>query len=238
MLYHQENNTMIRDFTLEQKILHYLIIHSLSCSNIGLLHGRMGIALTFYIIGQKQNNDVYIDWGDNLLDSVLENISRSHSYDFTSGLCGIGWGIEYLLHKHLVLGSSSAICEELDESIMKINPNRLDCSLGFGLKGFLHYVLAHISNCITFENKLPFDSVFYDELKHSIQNVSPLNVDFELQRLLKKYNDFYCCDKIDYNFDILEILENKYPLVNDCDFKNKPLSLVNGLSGYLISHFV
>ena len=82
---------------------------------------------------------------------------------------------------------------------MRINPKRLDCSLELGLKGFLHYVLAHISNCITFENKLPFDSAFYDELQHGIQSVSPFNVDFELQRLLKKYNDFYYNDKIDYN---------------------------------------
>lgn len=44
----------------EERAINFLIIYAFSEGKAGLLKGRTGIAITFYLLGSKKDNDIYI----------------------------------------------------------------------------------------------------------------------------------------------------------------------------------
>lgn len=210
--------------------LQRLIIGADYLNNKGLLYGKMGLVLTLYQISRKKNLQVLYDFADSLVKNIIESITKFDNYDFAYGLCGIGWSLEYLIHNRFVEGDSLSICECLDESIMKINPNRLDHSLEHGIKGFLHYVLAHIYNCNNQRGITPFDEVFLHEVKCACKTVSANTKDFELTNLCSCFLNFASEEKITYCYDI-----NSFILEPDKEeIIENDLSLRTGLSGKIL----
>jgi len=94
------------------------MLKSFNIANLGLFHGKIGIALFFYHYCQHTGNVVYSDYADDLLDNILDNIHTYLPSTFESGLTGIAWGIEYLIQNNFVLGNSNEICEDIDAHIM------------------------------------------------------------------------------------------------------------------------
>lgn len=221
-------------FTIEQKIVHHLILHTFSSDNIGLFDGKTGIALVFYIIGRKQANNVLTSFGDKLLENIIGNINKSLSYNLHSGLCGIGWIIDFLLHEDFIEGKSYEICQELDKQIIKISPKHLDTSLEFGVEGLLHYVMAHLYNCSKQQDKQPFDSTFLKELYHKVLSIPINEMTLKLQSLCDSYISFYLKNKLNYDYDPTNFIKAQELIINENNIKDIPLFLSNGLSGYLI----
>lgn len=221
-------------FTIEQKIVHHLILHTFSSDNIGLFNGKTGIALAFYIIGRKQANNILTSFGDKLLENIIENINKSLSHNFHNGLYGIGWSIDFLLHKGFIEGKSYEICQELDKQIMKISPNRLDTSLEFGVEGLLHYVMAHLYNCSKQQDKQPFDCAFLKELYHKVLSISINEMNLKLKLLCDSYTSFFTNNKLIYDYDPTNFIKAQELIINENNIKDIPLFLSNGLSGYLI----
>ena len=83
-----------------------------------------------------------------LMEDIYNNINEEIPIDFETGLCGIGWGIEYLLQNKLVNGNSDEILAEYrPEKIMERAPLRIyDYSMENGLGGILLYVNARIKS--------------------------------------------------------------------------------------------
>lgn len=77
-------------FSLEQRMIHHLMLKSGSMEDIGLFYGKMGIAIFFFCYGRSKNNSVYTDMGEDLLDDIWENLDSSISVSLDSGLSGIG----------------------------------------------------------------------------------------------------------------------------------------------------
>lgn len=222
------------EFNREQNIIYHLMIKSVEIKDIGLFHGKMGIALVFYELSRKYNNEVYSIYADELLDQIIENIHNKLPIDFESGLSGIGWGIEYLIKNKFIEASSIEVCEEIDIQLMSIDIRRIqDLTIEKGLCGILNYIVSHIQNCLLQESNLPFDKLYLDDL---YQRLGQLNLhDKDLfADIFQKYLSFYKYKKLDYQFSLLPIQET----IQDFDINNLgsySLGLRNGLAGYLIN---
>jgi hypothetical protein len=128
--------------TLVQVVRH-LMLHSSYTPDLGLLNGKIGIILFFYEYASYTNNRLYRDFADDLLDEIFEELATNLPIGFADGLCGIAWGIEYLMRKGFVEADADEVLEELDQQIAERDVRKMtDYSLKTGLKGVAYYVLS------------------------------------------------------------------------------------------------
>jgi lantibiotic modifying enzyme len=193
-------------FTLEQRLLYHLILHTFHQNNMGLLDGRMGTSITLFLVGRETGEKAYTNLAEKLLDSIIENIRKDLPIYFPNGLCGICWGIDFLLHEGFIKGKSDEICSEMDKSIMQINPARLNYSLEYGLQGFLHYVLAHLTVC----KDNPFDDNFMNSLFLAIKDIPISNINQELKRMCDLFRNNYKGKPLEYSFNIRNFINDSY----------------------------
>lgn len=214
-------------FTPKDRIANRLLLESNSLTDIGLLYGKMGIAIVFAQQWRKFDDHLYERTFGELLDIVIENSHKGLSYDFAKGLAGIGWGIEYLLQNGYVEGDGVEICEEIDKFIMRYDPRRIDdLSLDTGIEGLLHYVLAHIQGAT---DSMPFDELYLNDLTTSIKNIDVEQADDSLKQLIKSYLDFHDYKKpIHYNMDVKQFAV--YEQIDESKLVEYPLGLQKGLA--------
>ena len=84
------------------RIIHYLILNASFIRDLGLLDGKMGICIFFYLYARQTGSKLYEELGGYLLDEIYKEITQSASIGFAKGLCGIAWGIEYLIQNDFV----------------------------------------------------------------------------------------------------------------------------------------
>ena len=101
-----------------KRIANHLIINSSFIEDLGLYNGKMGIVLFFAHYARFVNNSVLEDFMGELLDEIYEEIDEQQSIDLKNGLCGIGWGILYLLKHKFVEGVPSIILKNIDYQII------------------------------------------------------------------------------------------------------------------------
>ena len=101
---------------LLRRIANHLILHSIDIEDIGLFHGKMGVVLFFAHYARYTDQAIYDDFAGELLEEISENIPETLPINLETGLCGIGWGIEYLIQNGFMEGDSNEI---LQESIKK-----------------------------------------------------------------------------------------------------------------------
>lgn len=204
-------------FTKEEKMLNHLILHANDVPNaIGLLDGKMGIALVLAHYARCSRKKKIEHAADFLVENVMNQLTTTTSIEFANGLSGIGWGIEYLIQNNYMKGCGADILQDLDERIMQVDVTRIkDWSLEKGLLGILHYVLYHLQGANKSELRV-FDKPYLASW------LSILKDNEDLRKLLKKgldkEKDFYKSD--------LHIFIKQQSRVDT----NK-LSLGNGLAG-------
>lgn len=177
-------------FAKEEKMLNHLILHANDVpSAIGLLDGKMGIALVLahYARCRKKKNIEHA--ADFLVESVMDQLTTTISIDFANGLSGIGWGIEHLIQNNYMKGCGVDILQNLDERIMQFDVTRIkDWSLEKGLLGILHYVLYHLQGANKSESTV-FDNSYLESWKSVLEDKELWYN--QLQKGLHKEVDFY-----------------------------------------------
>ena len=151
-------------------IVNHLILHTSFMRNIGLYDGKMGTVLFFVHYAKYTNNSMYDDFAGEILDEIYEDIHTETPIYFSNGLCGIAWGIEYLLQQGYMEGDSDEILSDLDEKIMRYDPRRIsDFSIETGLEGVAWYVVSRLTS--PRNGELPFDDRYLSDLKLACQNM-------------------------------------------------------------------
>ena len=146
---------------LLERIANHLIINSSFLDDLGLFHGKMGIVIFFYHYSRYTNNPIYEEFAGELLDEVYEDIHRGMSFDFENGLCGIGWGIEYLLQNGYIEGDSDEILEDIDRKIMEYDPRRItDTTFRSGFPGLSCYIRTRLNSPCRNPDTVPFDALY------------------------------------------------------------------------------
>ena len=174
-----------------EQALAYLIINGSYLNDLGLFHGKMGIVLFFSELAHVNQNPIYEDLANSLLGEIYEEIHYDLPINLENGLCGIGWGIEYLVQHGLMEGDTDEILSDIDQKVMEINPLRMkDFSLRRGLGGIAYYVLARLNASRQFDT-LPFDKDYLKTLQKAMlqakfpnENKMPLNLSESLQQVL------------------------------------------------------
>ena len=230
----KNNNISITKFELDQRMLHIVMQHANSMSDLGFFSGRMGLIVFFLHYYRYTQCKVYEDIADNLMDGVLDKIHKKTLMNFSSGLAGIGWVIEYLIQNEFMEGDSLEVCREIDYMIMKKDPRRLhDYSLEIGLEGLLHYVLAHLQGVNKTTTEQPFDSIYLDDLFSAVTALDKEKTTKNMQVLVEKYIAFYQGKKMDYTMDIKPFLRKDN--ISEKVLLDTPIGIKDGISGVLLN---
>lgn len=225
----------IETFTLEQRILHALMLRTTFLDDLGILSGKMGVLLALVEYQKRHPHKVYEDFIDELIDHVWAKMHNELPIGFAKGLSGIGWGIEFLIHHEIIEGTGIDLCYEIDEKIMAADPQRIsDVSMESGLEGILHYALIHIQNALLQGGDLPFDSRYLHDLYQAVCNLDSRNISNELQSYIAMYADFYLNKKEPALSFSLRPLASGCAIADTDSLKDCPLALKGGLAGLLL----
>lgn len=226
---------MNKTFSLNQRVLHHVMCKTYEMSNYGLLDGTMGVCASLYVVSRRTNSKGLKNFADHLLSFCVGNLPVELGNGFSKGLLGIAWTMDYLLHYGFISGVSKEICEEIDHRIWQIAPLRLDGSLKYGLKGVLHYVLAHA--CHNPKDSDAFDAKFLMEISSAVQKLQEKEYDKELNVLHRNFIKWYKGLPWKYEFHLKHFVELNSSKINMENFQKFPIGLTSGLCGYLIKEY-
>jgi len=220
-------------FTFEEKTVHHLMLQANSIKKNGLLYGKIGVAIAFFEYGRCRNNLVYIDYAKELKDSLPKKIHEKMPLDFATGLCGFGWGIEYMTQQMFVSSDTNDICAYVDQKVMAMDMLRIsDLTLEAGLEGFLHYILIRLKNYTTAPSLLharPFDDAYLKDVYNKLQSVLEGTISTGLKLAFVSYMD---TGILSYKPDI-RLFASNLELKNEEDILSAKLGLSDGLAGKL-----
>lgn len=218
----------IRRIEIEQALA-YLAINGSYLNDLGLFHGKMGIVLFFSELAHASQNSAYENLASNLLGEIYEGIHYDLPINIENGLCGIGWGIEYLVQHGLLEGDTDEILSDIDQKVMEINPLRMkDFSLRRGLGGIAYYVLARL-NASRQSATLPFDKDYLNALQEAMSQAVFSHEDEIGFNLLESLQQVLNGQHI--NLQLPSFLTS-YEM-KETSFNDILLGLENGLTGWL-----
>lgn len=157
----------IKDINYEKymEIFQETILNAGTTSDIGLFRGKMGYLIFLLHYTQYTNNEILDELIDLLIKDVFQNINGRTPINIENGLCGIGWGIEYLMQNNLIDSETDDILMDIDKQIMERNPDFIkDFSFRTGLGGILLYVMVRLSSQQETEKEL-FNESYLLQLK-------------------------------------------------------------------------
>jgi len=167
-----QRSTLVRNSNVSEsddfleRIARHLVMHASFVPDIGLYHGKMGIALFFVHYARYTGNMLYDDFAVELLNEINRQIHPDIPFTFESGMCGIGWGIDYLLENKFMAGNPNEILVEIDEKIMELNLKRInDFSLKTGLAGILLYIKKRTQSFSSGRQFCIFDELSLNDIR-------------------------------------------------------------------------
>lgn len=147
------------------RIADYLLLHGPRIPDIGLFHGKMGIATALYMYSARYGDGQTGEFAWELFQQVYEGIHRDMPVGLENGLAGIGYGTTLLNTLGLLDGDLNDVLMEIDRKIMERDPRRMtDLSLRSGAAGIMRYIALRKSSG---QGLLTFDSVYLRELQET-----------------------------------------------------------------------
>ena len=84
----------------------------------GLMTGKMGIAILLYHYARYKNEPEIMDFADQLINSMMQETGLDYGKGLDEGLCGIAWGIDYLIKQQFIQAEVD-IFEEIDACLFQ-----------------------------------------------------------------------------------------------------------------------
>ncbi|WP_257668508.1 lanthionine synthetase LanC family protein [Parapedobacter tibetensis] len=157
---------------INQRIVNHLLLQGSFMDNVGLFHGKTGVAILFYHYSRYMRNSIYEEFGDELVQQIYDDIDNQMPINLENGLCGIAWGLCYLISSDFVEGDPEEVLSQIDEVIMERSPMRVkDSSIRTGLQGIQMYVRDRIALSIKQETNHPFNPDYLKEMEMAAKKV-------------------------------------------------------------------
>ncbi len=177
------------------QIAYKIIAEFHTITDIGLLSGQMGLVLFLFHYAKYINNKNIHELSHVFLNEIFNKIDCSISIDFHSGLCGIGWGLEYLVQSKFIEVDTDEILEDVDKKINEINLDRIsDFNLNHGLGGIIHYIIARTQQKTNFTKRIIELNPFYKKalflLEKEFINFDSFDVFLRFIRLHDNMNSY------------------------------------------------
>lgn len=149
-----DNNLSTRVDALLKRISNILFLNASFLDNLGLLKGKMGVAIFFYHYYRYSGNVIYNEFANELIDEIYTEINVETPISFADGLAGIGWGLHYLVKNKFVKADIDEVLSEIDNAINLLSNNggvlNSDQDHFFSLG---HYYIARLANQKTKKEK-------------------------------------------------------------------------------------
>ncbi|MBN1117375.1 MAG: hypothetical protein JXA77_09240 [Bacteroidales bacterium] len=141
-------DTIAIPFSRQQRITNTLLLNASFIDNIGLMHGKMGIAIYFFHLARETGMQIYEDYAGELIDEIYEEVHAKSPCDFENGLAGIGWGIEYLVQNNFIDADTNEVLEESDKQIVHEITFHAPSEIGIlkGITGYILYFLCRLNS--------------------------------------------------------------------------------------------
>jgi len=216
--------------SLLDRIARYLMINASFTNDLGLFHGKMGIVLFFSHYGRYKNDPVYQEFAGELLDEIYEDLHDELPIYLENGLCGLGWGIEYLVQHHFMNGETGVVLEDIDRRILERDPGRInDISLRKGLTGLALYMAEHLSS--PHLGRTIVDREYVEDISRAIHYNSCLK-DYISPRIFSFYNQVPYIPLKEQQLSFENLLSvNRSDINPDMDLSGLPLGIENGIAG-------
>lgn len=173
---------------LNQIADHYLL-RGLFCKETGLWEGKMGMSIFYFLLSRHSSNYWYEEFASELLENVCNNLSLHTPITFSTGLCGIGWGIEFLKQERFIQGNTDEILLEIDKQVMERDVRRItDDSLQTGLGGITAYIRSRQDSRRSTDTYQPFEADYLQDLNKRCQqlNIHWQSKDFQVSNIWQK----------------------------------------------------
>lgn len=219
-----KNNSKLLDGLID-----HLLLNSSFTKDVGLYHGKMGIAIFFYFYSRYLKSCLYEDFANELLDEVINDINEDLPINFERGLCGIAWSIQYLINDNYIASSDLNIFKNIDIKIMERDPRRFsDLSIETGIGGIFNYINLRMNSAIKSENPFFFDQTYLTDLYEVANAIICKNRSEKLSTIAKTYIDLFNGSNTGADMFKLE-----YIIPIDCsqDIANDNLGLCGGYAG-------
>lgn len=138
------------------RITNVLLLNANFVENLGLLNGKMGLAIFLYHYARFLNDEQYEEKAIEIIEEIQSKISFLTPCCYSSGLCGIGAGIEYLVQNGFIEGNTDEILSDFEPLLFNeihFHP-QIDLSFNNGLTGIGNYYFHRLMNPNSNENKL------------------------------------------------------------------------------------
>lgn len=136
-------------FSTEEKKIHSLFLSANFLENLGITNGKIGIAIYFFNLYRRTGNSLYEEFAFELLEEVDNAINDRIQLGFRYGLCGIGWGIEFLVRERYI-GVDEDICARFEHRIFQsiLYDGYQGVGVAEGLCGILLYLVTRIESSL------------------------------------------------------------------------------------------
>ena len=104
-----------------QKISNILMINGGFSENPGLYSGETGIALFFFHYGHFAQNEIYTEYGFEMIEKIQSIIHQQTPIDYRNGLSGIGSTIEYLVQNEYIEAETDEVLEDIDNRLFDVD---------------------------------------------------------------------------------------------------------------------
>lgn len=178
--------------TVLQRISDHLLLRASFTKDLGLYHGKMGIVIFFVHYAKYTSSKTYQQFAELLLEEIYQEITSRTPLNFESGLCGIGWGIEYLVQNNFMKGDTNEILEDIDKKVMEYAPLRMrNHDVKKGVSGILNYVYMRLLSSRINNKDNPFDPLFLKELLLVADKNLKCKVSDETSDIWRRYVSFF-----------------------------------------------
>ena len=111
---------------LERKLICIASEH-LNSNELGLLSGKMGIAIFYFLYSRAYNDKVISEKAYMLVDDIFDEINNNNfsHHTFTNGLAGIGWGLNFLVKNNFYDSDIDEVLKDIDEFLYQNMMNEL-----------------------------------------------------------------------------------------------------------------
>ena len=208
-----------------RKIYHHLLLNKVYITNPGLYFGKTGCLLFFVHYAHLFEDDIHDEIVAEIIDDLFAVVGSVSALDIQHGLCGIGWGMEYILQNRLMEGDSDEILADLDKTIVNRDVKTISSHPDFA--DILRYVAVRLTSPCGGGTELPFPHNYLMELYNAVghpERTADVNI-HDANTVKKTLETGRFTEKpIGLTDDMLgQVSLNRFPLVLS--------GLCNGLSG-------
>lgn len=114
---------------------------------LGIHSGTMGLIMSHFMTAAYLKDNGLYEKGTSLLEYLIDNISTCRDLSFENGLCGIGFGVEWLVRNNFIEANTNDLLADLDDEIWKKTflEGHLNISLAAGSLGTALFFFSRIN---------------------------------------------------------------------------------------------